>query len=154
MSRDLVTVASGVILLALVGLLWWEGARQSFTVLGAGIAYDPMFFPRVLLALGGLCAAGIVVLGLTAPPEDREEPRWGLWCGLVLLVGGYFWAMAEIGFATATVPFVLAFCALLGYRRWLIAVPAAIGITAAVWYAFTAWLRVPLPSAGWLEGLF
>lgn len=154
MGRDVATALFGAFFLALSAFLWWEGSRQSFTVLGTGIAYDPLFFPRFLLGLGGICAAGILALGLAARRTARAEPRWGLWFGIVLVVAAYFWAMAQIGFPTATVLFVAAFCALLGYRRWLAVALAAFGMTAGVWYVFTAWLHVPLPVSPWLEGLF
>jgi hypothetical protein len=151
--RDLVTALFGVFFLAGAALLWWEGSRQDFNVLGSGIAYDPLFFPRLLLGLGGIFATGILILGLTTKNVDRNEPRWNLWFALVLLIAAYFWATVETGFLVATAPFVILFCVLLGYRRWAVTVPAAIGITVLVWYTFTAWLKVPLPSSGVFERL-
>ena len=154
MRRDLATTLFGIFFLAGTAFLWWEGTRHSFSVQGSGIAYDPLFFPNVLLGLGALCAFCIAILGLVKKDSNRNEPRWGLWCALVLLIAAYFWALAEIGFVVATVPFIILFCVLLGYRRWTAIMATATGTTAAVWYVFTAWLMVPLPTSAWLEGLF
>lgn len=153
MRRDLVTATFGIGFLVLVGLLWWEGDRQHFTLLAPGISYDPLFFPRLLLALGGLCAAAITALGLLRPHVAHGELRWGLWLALTTLVGGYFWAMSQIGFLTSTTIFVILFGAVLGYRRWPALIGFAVVTSAVVWYVFTAVLQVPLPVAPWLGGL-
>lgn len=153
MRRDLTTVSFGAVFLAIVAFLWWEGARQEFTVLGDGIAYDPLFFPNLLLVLAGLCAAGIVALGMASRPEAAPQPRWGLACAIVGLIAAFFWAISAFGFPVASPLFIAAFCAVLGYRRWPVVGAAALGITGAVWYVFTNWLQVPLPATSWLEGL-
>ena len=154
MRRDHATTLFGLFFLAGTAFLWWEGTRHSLSVQeGSGIAYDPLFFPNVLLVLGAVCASCIIVLGLVTKDSDGAEPRWGLLCALVLLIAAYFWAMATVGFVVVTAPFIVLFCGLLGYRRWTAVVLTASGITASVWYVFTAWLKVPLPAPTWLEGL-
>lgn len=153
MRRDLVSAIYGVAFLALIAFLWWEGERQDFTLLAPGVSYDPLFFPRLLLVLGALCAAAIAATGLLRPRVAQPPVRWGLWLGLSALIAGYFWAMARLGFPSATVLFMVAFAALLGYRRWPVLVGFATVTTAVVWYVFTTWLQVPLPVALWLSGI-
>lgn len=154
MRRDVTTISFGGVLLALVAFLWWESTRQELTVLGNGIAYDPLFFPRLLLILGALCGVGIVIDGLLGRSSRKaSDIRWGLWIAISVLIGLFFWAIGALGFPVSAFLFVLAFCALLGYRRWIVVPVVALLVSLGVWYVFTAWLQVPLPATPWLEGI-
>ena len=153
MRRDLTTALYGVVLLLVVAFLWWEGSRQDFNVLGEGVAFDPMFFPRLLMALGALCAAGIAVSGLARRRTETPPVRWGLLAGIVVLSGAFFWAFGAAGFPVAASVFIVAFSVFLGYRDWVAILLTALGVAAGVWFVFTEWLLVPLPASSWLAGL-
>ena len=52
----------------------------------------------------------------------------------------------KIGFFLDTLALCIFLMRLLGYKRWKILIPAAIGITAAVFGVFYGLLNVPLPT--------
>lgn len=58
----------------------------------------------------------------------------------------YVFLIKKIGFFLDTLALCIFLMRLLGYKRWKILIPAAIGITAAVFGVFYGLLNVPLPT--------
>ena len=82
--------------------------------------------------------------------EDDDEgggpaPLWGRFLAGAAIVPLFILALAYLGFAIATPVFILAVCLLMrsGTLKWDI--PAAIGISAAIWLLFTRVLSIALP---------
>ena len=125
----------------------------------AGIEYyarpgvlGPDFWPKAILVLA-LLVCGIkilsVVLGSTPPTveEEAQEEKSHPW----MLVGGmalsaaYVWALTKLGFFTATVPYLAAFMALGGYRRWGIVAAVSIVGAGVLLFVFMKVVYVSLP---------
>ena len=58
----------------------------------------------------------------------------------------YVFLIKKIGFFLDTLILCIFLMRLLGYKRWVVLIPAAIGITAAVFGVFWGLLNVPLPT--------
>lgn len=138
-------------------LMFW-GALAIYTALQplkprSQLAYDPIFFPALLIGLGILLS--IVIIGqaalayrreraTTREAENAHDPRRVL--TLFVIVGLYFSFMPMIGFIVSSVVFVAVFAVALGYRRWpLVAALSVLG-PIAVWFVFTYGLQAPLPT--------
>lgn len=118
---------------------------------GAG----PTLWPRVMLALAAVCAAvwllRIVWTGLRAPrlaesrPEAEASPynRVLAWSGLVI-VFVYGAAIQYLGFAIATLAFLLVWFTLGGVRRPLTVGPVAVLGTLVLLWVFVALAQMPL----------
>jgi putative tricarboxylic transport membrane protein len=128
----------------------------------AGIQYfarpgvlGPDFWPRAILVLA-MAVCAVKIAAALAPGRRREAARaaeegaaeeshpWLLVGGMVLSAG-YVWALTKLGFFTATAPYLAAFIALGGYRRW--GVLAAVSILGAVvlLFIFMKLVYVSLP---------
>ncbi len=159
--RALTDLASGGVLLGLAAVGLRALARHPDLV-----AYDfgadpgPGLLPRLLLwalAAGGgvLLAQGIWTLVRSGRPE--VAPGWGrplvLPALFALSLAGYVAALKPAGFRAATAVFATLWILVLtrqGGDRLSIraaagAVAAAAGITAAVYYVFKGFVKVPLP---------
>lgn len=82
--------------------------------------------------------------------EDDDEgggplPLWGRFAAGAAIVPLYILALDVAGFAVATPVFILAICLLMRSATLKWDVPAAIGISAAVWLLFTRLLDIALP---------
>ena len=125
----------------------------------AGIEYYPRpgvlgpdFWPKAILVLA-LVVCGLKILFSileSAQPraveqaEEAESHPWMLVGGMALSIA-YVWALTKLGFFTATVPYLAAFIALGGYRRW--GVVAAVSILGAgvLLFVFMKVVYVSLP---------
>jgi putative tricarboxylic transport membrane protein len=112
----------------------------------------PDFWPKAILVLAlAVCGVKILsaILGSGQPravedaPEEESHP-WMLVGGMALSAV-YVWALTKLGFFTATVPYLAAFMALGGYRRW--GVLAAVSILGAgiLLFVFMKVVYVSLP---------
>jgi putative tricarboxylic transport membrane protein len=119
----------------------------------------PDFWPKLVLALMlVVCAAKIVATlalggreeggllqGVIEEPEPAPESNlWTLAGGMVLSVA-YVWALPRLGFFSATVPYLAAFIALGGYRRWGVVAALSIGGALALVFFFMKVVYVSLP---------
>jgi putative tricarboxylic transport membrane protein len=146
-------VATGA-MLALCLFALWQSLLLSLTDrLGPG----PGFFP-FWLALIGIVLALALLVSIWREPQpaadaSAEEVRilphgWGaLRCFAIIgLLAAVTIAMEFVGFRLAMLAFNAALVIALGERRWwLIAVFAALG-SFGVYYVFTTWLDVLLPT--------
>jgi putative tricarboxylic transport membrane protein len=128
----------------------------------AGIEYvarpgvlGPDFWPRAILVLAlAVCAVRIAATlasgrrreAVRAAEEGAPEERnpWILVGGMALSAG-YVWALTKLGFFTATVPYLAAFIALGGYRRWGVLAAVSILGAAVLLFIFMKLVYVSLP---------
>jgi putative tricarboxylic transport membrane protein len=124
-------------------------------MVGEGEA-GPTFWPHVMIALVALCAAlwlvRVVWTHLRAPQvaaaadseAGRQPYNWRLaWVGLAL-VFAYGFAIQYLGFAFATLAFLVAWFVLGGVRRPVTVAPVAVLGTLALLYVFVALAQMPL----------
>ncbi|HKX38614.1 MAG TPA: tripartite tricarboxylate transporter TctB family protein, partial [Burkholderiales bacterium] len=111
----------------------------------------PDFWPKAILVLALLvCGIKILsaVLGSTpAAVEEAQEEKshpWMLVGGMALSIA-YVWALTKLGFFTATVPYLAAFMALGGYRRWGIVAAVSILGAGVLLFVFMKVVYVSLP---------
>jgi putative tricarboxylic transport membrane protein len=115
----------------------------------------PDFWPRAILVLA-LAVCAVKIAAAFASGRRREAVRaaeegaaeasrpWMLVGGMVLSAG-YVWALTKLGFFTATVPYLAAFIALGGYRRWGVLAAVSILGAAALLFIFMKLVYVSLP---------
>lgn len=146
-------IATGAMLAFCLFALWQSLLLSLTDRLGPG----PGFFPFWLALIGITLALALLVSMWRAPREtseaSAEEVRilphgWGaLRClAIVGLVAAVTVAMEFVGFRLAMLVFNAALVIALGERRWwIIAVFAVLG-SFGVYYVFTTWLDVLLPT--------
>lgn len=126
---------------------------------GGNSPVGPWAVPKAVGVLGLAALAGVIVEsrrmrpGETVAPaglEDDDEgggplPLWGRFLAGAAIIPLFILALGTVGFAIATPVFILAICLLMksGTLKWDI--PAAIGISAAIWLLFTRVLNIALP---------
>ncbi len=146
-------IATGAMLAFCLFALWQSLLLSLTDRLGPG----PGFFPFWLALIGIVLALALLVSMWRAPQgtsqSSAEEIRilphgWGaLRClAIVGLVAAVTVAMEFVGFRLAMLVFNAALVIALGERRWwIIAVFAVLG-SFGVYYVFTTWLDVLLPT--------
>lgn len=125
--------------------------RDMLAMLSEGEA-GPTFWPNVMLVLVAVCAflwlVRVVWTGLRAPRDASSEParpyNWGLAVFGLLLVFLYGLAIQYLGFAFATLLFLVAWFVLGGVRRPVTVAPVAVLGTLALLYVFVALAHMPL----------
>jgi hypothetical protein len=152
--------AGGVLVgLAAVGLRALA-RHPDLTAYDFGAAPGPGLLPRLLLwalAAGGgaLMAGAIWTLVRSGRPGISRVGgrRWVLPALFALSLGGYVAVLRTVGFLATTAVFAALWILVLtrhggeqlSVRTGARAVAAAVGITAAVYYVFTGFVKVPLP---------
>lgn len=127
----------------------------------------PDFWPKAILALALLVCATKIVTGLLAgrrgdtrgvleammgqaeqhgavSAADNERHPWRLLAGMASSVL-YVWAVTPLGFFSATVPYLAAFMALGGYRRWGVIAAVSVAGTLLLLVLFMKLVYVSLP---------
>lgn len=126
---------------------------------GGNSPVGPWAVPKAVGVLGLVALAGVIVESRRMKPgesvapaglEDDDEgggplPLWGRFLAGAAIIPLFILALGYVGFAIATPVFILAICLLMksGTLKWDI--PAAIGISAAIWLLFTRVLNIALP---------
>jgi putative tricarboxylic transport membrane protein len=126
---------------------------------GGNSPVGPWAVPKAVGVLAAASLAGVVIEARRMKPgesvapaglEDDDEgggpvPLWGRFLAGAAIVPLFILALDLVGFAIATPVFILAICLLMrsGTLKWDI--PAAIGISAAIWFLFTRVLNIALP---------
>lgn len=152
-------IATGAMLAFCLFALWQSLLLSLTDRLGPG----PGFFP-FWLALTGIVLAIALLVTTAREPNDpaRSEDSEGSdtrilphgagglrWLAIVVLLAAATAAMSIVGFRIAMLVFNAAMLIALGERRWwAIALFAVLG-SFGVYYVFTTWLDVLLPT-GWL----
>ena len=136
----------------------------------------PDFWPKAILALTLLVCAYKIVATLVpgrrgeeagvlehlieesaarrgGPAAAAAESHLWLLLGGIALSAGYVWALPKLGFFTATVPYLAAFIALGGYRRW--GVVTALSVLGALLLLFffmkVVYVSLPLGQEPFLQ---
>jgi putative tricarboxylic transport membrane protein len=147
-------IATGVMLAFCLFALWQSLLLSLTDRLGPG----PGFFPFWLALIGAMLAVALLTATWrepnTAPPDDanadvRIMPHGAggvRWAAIIVLLAAVTIAMEFIGFRLAMLVFNVALVMALGERRWwTIALFAVLG-SFGVYYVFTTWLDVLLPT--------
>ena len=146
-------IATGAMLAFCLFALWQSLLLSLTDRLGPG----PGFFPFWLALIGIVLALALLISMWRAPRESSETSAeevlilphgWGaLRClAIVGLLAAVTVAMEFVGFRLAMLVFNAALVIALGERRWwIIAVFAVLG-SFGVYYVFTTWLDVLLPT--------
>ncbi|MDX6750148.1 tripartite tricarboxylate transporter TctB family protein (plasmid) [Geminicoccaceae bacterium 1502E] len=153
MRRDRLDLIFGAAMLVIAGLLWREAGKLEAGDTGFfGFGFDPGFFPRILLgfwvALSGIVLArGLLRHGMPAV----QAPNWGRLATLMALTALYVLGITVIGFAFASIAFLLVLLPVLGYRRPAVVVPLAVIFPLLTWYVFVFFLQIILPVSPWFD---
>lgn len=152
MRRDRLDVIFGAAMLVVAGFLWREAARLAAGDTGFfGFGFDPGFFPRILLGFWALLAAVVLARGLRGAAGRTETPQWGRLALLMGLTALYVLGITTIGFAFASVAFLLVLLPVLGCRRPVVVLPVAVIFPLVTWYVFVFFLQIVLPVSPWFD---
>lgn len=147
MPRSLSDLISGGVLLGASALLYAQTVGTGFS--HAEIARDPVWYPRLLLILLALAAAGLVARGLVGPVDRAgAHPLWSRFAAVTLLVAIYFLTFDTVGFLVTSLVFVPALSLLLGYRRPLVTGLVTVLFVVLVWYCFAEIFVIRPPGIG------
>ena len=117
--------------------------------LAAGASFGPLFFPRILLWIWVVLAAGMVLeAAFLKKTAGQKQNRIGLVASLVI-TGAAYLLMPVVGFLPTGIAFMLVYPAALGNRKIRVLVPLSIVFSASVWYIFNDILLIALPDVPW-----
>lgn len=143
-------IATGAMLAFCLFALWQSLLLSLTDRLGPG----PGFFPFWLALIGAVLAVALLITMIREPKDPAggdvrilpHGPGGLRWLAVVGLLAAVAMAMELIGFRLAMLMFNAALVIALGERRWwVVAVFAFIG-SFGVYYVFTTWLDVLLPT--------
>jgi putative tricarboxylic transport membrane protein len=143
-------IATGVMLAFCLFALWQSLLLSLTDRLGPG----PGFFPFWLALIGAVLAVALLFTTFLEPkgPADADVRilpygAGGLrWLAVVVLLAAVTIAMDLIGFRLAMLAFNAALVIALGERRWWVIAVFAFAGSFGVYYVFTTWLDVLLPT--------
>lgn len=137
----------GLFWLALSAFVIWAGRD-----LGLGELRDPGS-GFVLFWLGAImaCFAGSVVLGaLRAPGEPLSSlwagTRWKRVLALTAMLLAYGFLFETVGFLAGSVLLLLGLMTFVDRVDLRAAIPVAVLVPAAIYYAITHWLKIQMPA--------
>lgn len=150
-SRRAGSLAVTLAFLMLAAVLLRESFSEDYHLSRASMAMGPAFFPRIVLFLI-LGLGGLVIFDTLRQGKDAADTS-GFWrvLGLIALTILHSVAMDWIGFVLASIPYIAASSAVLGYRRWAIVLPVAVIYAFAVWALFQKVLLIILPASPWFQ---
>lgn len=143
-------VATGAMLAFCLFALWQSLLLSLTDRLGPG----PGFFPFWLALIGAALAVGLLVQiwrEVPAVANDDERilphgPGGRRWAAIVLLLAAVTIAMEFVGFRLAMLAFNATLVVALGERRWWLVILFSVAGSFGVFYVFTTWLDVLLPT--------
>jgi len=152
MPRSMSDLIGGGAFLGVSALLYAQTVGTGFS--DAEIARDPVFYPRLLMALLTLVSIGLVVRSLAGKQErPQPTPVWWRLLAVVLLTAAYFLLFDVVGFLVASLVAMPALTVLLGYRRPLVIALVTVIFVVATWYCFAEVFVIRPPGFG-LDDLF
>jgi hypothetical protein len=120
-------------------------------------APDPSFFPWVITGCLLLLSVILLVQGLTAPRNVRDDavlaPPLRAPTVFLVVFGIYVALLSSAGFMAASVPFFAVLMVLYGERRWIAIGAASLVVPVILVLLFRYVLQVPLPEgalSGWI----
>lgn len=133
-------------LLLLGGALFAHSFAARYAAMGIGSPVNPVFFPRILLALWIVLSVIILIEAiLTASPSETATHRWQEPLAMIAAVGLSIWAMRWVGYIGVAGPVAFICGWLLGYRRLWILIAISAVFAAGSWWLFDQALGIPLP---------
>ncbi len=140
----------GAVLLALGGVVLWEGVRlvdlRSEMLAGAVVGDDtfPLLVGGALVLLGAYLALAPRVPVVRPRFPDPPTRRRMLWSAATL--AGYAVAVPYLGYTPSTALVAVALFRGMGAYAWPVAALLGGGLTLALYLLFRVWLRQPLPT--------
>lgn len=109
-------------------------------------AYNPIFYPRILIFLGMALTCAVLLHGLwrSETPVGGQDNRAAIIA--IGLAGGFMLTLKPFGFFLSSAVFFAAFALAFGYRRPFVVMAAWAATAAFVWIVFTEALKAPLPD--------
>jgi putative tricarboxylic transport membrane protein len=121
------------------------------------VPIGPGYYPRIVLAITALLAAGVVVADFFSRKE-QPKPRqlnYGMVAAMFGVFGVYCGALPFLGFRIATLLYIAATNAMLdmpkGAKGWARVAAVSIITTVVVYYVFERYLTVLLPRGRWTD---
>ena len=143
-------IATGAMLAFCLFTIWQSLLLPLTDRLGPG----PGFFPFWLALIGALLAVALLITTFreAVDPADRDVrilpqgPGATRWLAIVALLAAVTMVMEFTGFRLAMLVFNAALVIALGERRWWVIGLFAVLGSFGVYYVFTTWLDVILPT--------
>jgi putative tricarboxylic transport membrane protein len=147
-------VVAGVAVLALSVFLFWRAGDMPRNPL---VPIGPDFYPRILLGVTALLAAGVAASAFLArsPPAASvsAKPNYRLVALSFATFFVYILLLPGLGYRIATLLFVVALQVVIeppsGARRWVTVGIVALVTTALTYVVFERYLSVLLPRGAW-----
>ncbi|MEX0731160.1 MAG: tripartite tricarboxylate transporter TctB family protein [Aquisalimonadaceae bacterium] len=148
MRRHMLDILSALVIVAAIAVMAWQSHIATFFSSGPGLAHDPVFYPRVVLAVAALLATAVIVQSVRGlrQSEQADPVRWGVLGGVIAATGVYVGLLVPFGYIVATAVFLVPSALVLGYRRWLPLLLVTIIFPLASWYVFVRIIGIPLPT--------
>lgn len=154
MRRGTLDIVYGLLLASIGGFLFWETTDPKYAdTMGLGVASNPAFYPRILLAAWVGLSVILMLRGALAQQEVVPAPQVGRLAATIGLVALYTGAIFLIGFLFASILLCAALMVVLGFRHPLLVAVIATAGPLAIWYTFVFLLRIPLPTSPWFRTL-
>lgn len=122
-----------------------------------GVVASPYFFPSLMAVVIGLLGASIFLRGHSRARTLADGEGFAFVpaqaarvAGVFALLVAYHLLLEEVGFVLLTPVAIVALAAFLGFRRWVVLVTVAIGVTVVVYVVFRYGMTIFLPE-GLLE---
>ena len=147
MRAPSVTTMTAAAFLIFWGTMWFWAEGSSFAEGDGSLAYDPLFYPRVIIVLGAVLAFVVLLYGLWKHVPDDASGQDSRAAFLAMaLSAAFLLTLKLLGFFLSSAIFTAAFAFLFGYRRPFRVVTTWALTAGFVWLAFTEGLQAPLPS--------
>ena len=144
---------AGIAVLALSVFLFWSAGDMPRNPL---VPIGPDFYPRILLGVTALLAAGVAVTSILAPaaaPAAAPSPNYRLVALCFATFFIYVLLLPVLGFRFATLIFLVALQIVIdppkGTRRWTTVALVALITTGVTYVVFERYLSVLLPRGSW-----
>ena len=134
--------------------LLYEGHQPKYQAGSGDYGFSPVFLPNILIYVWLGLSVVILLLGLAT---RKKQVATGLGIDLsrsvigFLLTCAYAFLMLKIGFFASSVLYAFSFMTILGYRRKIPLLGVSIIFPALLWYVFTFFLNVSLPTSPWFS---
>lgn len=113
------------------------------------ISSDPMWYPKVLLVMLGLCSALLIVRAAMKPGGERSRAL--AWKPLLIALSGaaaFLAAFPRLGYVPSALLLIPVMSWLLGFRRPVWLATTTLLFTIGLWYAFHYLLGATPPGPG------
>ncbi|MCC5811745.1 MAG: tripartite tricarboxylate transporter TctB family protein [Ectothiorhodospiraceae bacterium] len=146
MKVRLLDILYGTVIFGVAAFLYWYAVDTGISA--RRVASDPMWYPKVILVLLGLCSAILVVRGLFIRINTSASGRleWRPMAVTLLVSGGALLLYERFGFLLVSLLVIPLLSWLLGFRRPIVLALITAGFTVVVWVGFRFGLGIRLPA--------